>query len=169
MPFSSTSGCSSPCSPRAMERRGSMPRPPCLQSPKSTAGGTFMGRNGGSGCSYPMSPNSRPSNRSTRKTFGAKAVPKKDFEATLDGIESALRAVHQAVKDVDERQQVQKRAYELAMVKDCKDVEAGNWPRPSLRDARRSLKEHVQAKERSVKFTQGLLAKLDSIRDSVEV
>jgi len=96
-------------------------------------------------------------------------VAKKDFEATLDGIESALRAVHQAVKDVDERQQVQKRACELALISKDKDFEASNWPRPSLRDARRSLKEHVQAEERSVQFTRGLLAKLDSIRDSVEI
>jgi len=112
---------------------------------------------------------------SRKKTAGSRAGSKKECEATLDAIETALRAVSQAVKDVQSRHVSQ-----LAMLKDREDCESeagssstgsdvGNWPRPSLRDARRSLKEHVQAEERSVKFTRGLLAKLDSIRETVDV
>lgn len=37
----------------------------------------------------------------------------------------------------------------------------------SLRDARRSLKERIGAEERSLRFTRGLLAKLDEFRDVV--
>jgi hypothetical protein len=39
--------------------------------------------------------------------------------------------------------------------------------RVSLRDARRSLKERICTEERSVRFTRGLLAKLDELRDAV--
>jgi len=36
-----------------------------------------------------------------------------------------------------------------------------------LSDARRTLKERIGAEERSVRFTRGLLAKLDEFRDAV--
>jgi len=39
--------------------------------------------------------------------------------------------------------------------------------RTSLRDARRMLKERIGAEERTVRFTRGLLAKLDELRDAV--
>jgi hypothetical protein len=39
---------------------------------------------------------------------------------------------------------------------------------PSLEDARRMLKEHVGAEERSMRFTHGLLAKLDEIRLTID-
>jgi len=37
----------------------------------------------------------------------------------------------------------------------------------SLKDARRTLKERIGAEERSMRFTRGLLAKLDELRDAV--
>jgi len=47
------------------------------------------------------------------------------------------------------------------------DGAAGRRLNPSLDDARRSLKERIGAEERSVRFTRGLLAKLDEIRVAV--
>lgn len=38
---------------------------------------------------------------------------------------------------------------------------------PSLQDARRSMKERMRSEERSARFTRGLLAKLDEIRELV--
>jgi len=39
--------------------------------------------------------------------------------------------------------------------------------RPGLEDARRTLKESVGAEERSARFTHGLFAKLDELREAV--
>jgi hypothetical protein len=47
------------------------------------------------------------------------------------------------------------------------DGAAGRRLNPSLDDARRSLKERIGAEQRSVRFTRGLLAKLDEIRVAV--
>lgn len=48
---------------------------------------------------------------------------------------------------------------------DCSD--SGRRLSASLRDARRTLKERIGAEERSVRFTRGLLAKLDEFRVAV--
>lgn len=48
---------------------------------------------------------------------------------------------------------------------DCSD--SGRRLSPSLRDARRTLKERIGAEERSMRFTRGLLAKLDEFRVAV--
>jgi hypothetical protein len=45
--------------------------------------------------------------------------------------------------------------------------EAGPILTPSLKDARRTLKECIGAEERSMKFNSGLLAKLDELREAV--
>jgi hypothetical protein len=38
---------------------------------------------------------------------------------------------------------------------------------PSLKDARRTLKERIGAEQRSMQFNSGLLAKLDELREAV--
>lgn len=45
--------------------------------------------------------------------------------------------------------------------------EVGSILTPSLKDARRTLKERIGAEQRSMKFNSGLLAKLDELREAV--
>lgn len=147
-----------------------------------------------SGSTYPCSPET--SFHKVPSHGGYKTGKGENDEATktMTAIDEALQAVKTALK-ADWRDCRRRRLNKSNLDRDCpspslsvnEDVESlfgtestvstactstlsedGQRRLSSLEDARRMLKEHVCAEERSMRFTHGLVAKLDEVRTAIE-
>lgn len=154
---------------------------------QQSAGGGSMGSK-----TNPTSARERRASVGCGRTGGGNA-PRAEASKTFDAIDGALRAVDTALK-ADGRRRLRLTLpgcegdlspgagedVESLCGTECTESTAcssslsedgssttGQPLGPSLQDARRSLKERLRAEERSARFSRGLLAKLDELREQI--